>query len=350
MELVFKPSQIISRIKSRVKTGNTRSIYIKGKPGGGKTEITKQAAREIAATEKNFGFKMIHAPLMQPEDYGLPVPSKDRESVNFIVSQSKFPIEGSDCPERGIFLIDELPQADAAGQKILANLIQEREIHGHKIKEGWFIVATGNNAGDRSGAGKLLTHLADRVSIFELVVSLDDWTQWALQSNIPMEVVSFIRFRPDLLNLFDPHAEKNATPRGWAQGVAAALAELDPETELQEVAGDVGKGPAVEFIAFLRVFRNLPNIDAILHAPKTTAVPTDTATLYAVCGALAHKATRGNLANALTYVQRIRGPKGEERNEFQALFMRDCITRNSELAETKTYLQWAVSEGKDLLT
>jgi MoxR-like ATPase len=87
-------------------------------------------------------------------------------------------MEGTNCPEHGIFLIDELAQADTAAQKILRNLIQEREIHGKKLKEGWSIVTTGNRTVDRAGANRLLSHLSNVLTRVELEVSLDDWTAW----------------------------------------------------------------------------------------------------------------------------------------------------------------------------
>jgi hypothetical protein len=335
----MRPNELKDEIKSRNENQIRRALYVEAKPGVGKTEIAGQAAAEA-----KVGFMSIHAPLLQPEDYGLPVPSKDRDTVNFVVAHDKFPLVGSKCPDTGIFLIDELPQADTAAQKILANLIQEREIHGKKLKAGWTIVATGNRAKDRSGANRILGHLGNRVTRVGLEVKLDDWTQWALANAVKTEVVAFIRFRPDFLDCYDPNLEVNATPRSWVQGVSDNLGITAPQSELEVFSGDVGEGPASEFLAFLKVFRNLPSPDAILLDPKKIPVPTDLATLYALCGALAHKATRNNLANALTYVRRI--PK----QEFSALFMKDCISRNKELAETKSYIDWASKEGADLLT
>lgn len=334
----MKPSELKSLITARHKAGIKRPLHVESSPGVGKTQITGQVAREL-----NIDFKAIHAPLLQPEDYGFPVISAKRDNVDFIVSRAKFPIEGADCAEDGIFLIDELSQADNSAQKILANLIQEREIHGRKLKPGWSIVTTGNRTTDRAGANRLLTHLKNRLTTIELEASLDDWCQWALNNSVQVEVVAFLRFRPELLNSFDPQQEMNPTPRSWVEGVSAALGVVDPIQEFPVFRGDVGEGAAAEFCAFLKIFRKLPSPDAILLSPDKVEVPPDPATLYAICGAMAAKITPANFGRVMVYVKRM--PQ-----EFSVLFVRDAIRRNPDLQASAEFIKWASCDGAKLLT
>lgn len=334
----MRPSEFKALIKARHEAGIKRPLLVESSPGLGKTQLAAQAAQELGVE-----FKVIHAPLLQPEDYGLPVISKDKSSVDFVVSFDKFPLEGSKCADSGIFLIDELSQADNSAQKILANLIQEREIHGKKLKAGWSIVATGNRQSDRAGANRILGHLGNRLTRTELDASLDDWTQWALQNEVKSEVIAFIRFRPELLTNYSASAEINATPRAWAEGVSTNLGVIPSSLEFPVFKGDVGEGPASEFLAFLKIYRNLPSPDAILLDPKKSKVPSDPATLYALCGALAHKSTTGNFDRALTYIRRL--PP-----EFSVLFVRDATAKTPDLFNTKSYIDWASKEGADLLT
>lgn len=333
----MKSSELKSIISSRFKANVRRPIYVVSSPGLGKTQIAYQAAKEMG-----IGFKAIHAPLLQPEDYGFPVISADKSDVNFIVSSAKFPLVGSSCPETGVLLIDELPQADNGAQKILANLIQEREIHGQMLKPGWIIIATGNRTTDRAGASRLLTHLKNRVTEIELEASLDDWTQWAIENGIATEVISFLRFRPDLLNAFDSQNETNPTPRAWSEGVAAALGVVGPALEFPVFKGDVGEGAASEFCAFLQVFRELPSPDAILMNPESIEVPNKPNILYALCGALANKVTEVNFGRAMKYVSRM--PE-----EFTVLFVRDAIRRKPAIQSCKEFISWASGAGAKLL-
>src|SRR5262249_22719004 len=152
---------------------------------------------------------------------------------NFVVSEDLFPVEGSNCPDRGLLLIDELPQADANAQKILANVMHARVIHGKRIKKGWGIVATGNRVADRAGANRILTQLKNRLTVVAFDACVEDWELWALDNKVKPEVIAFIRFRPELLNNFDPQSEVNATPRSWVEGVSMRLGIVDSENEFE---------------------------------------------------------------------------------------------------------------------
>ena len=340
----MKPSAFKELIKTRYEAKINRPLLVESSPGLGKTQIARQAAEELTEkdVDKPVGFKVIHAPLLQPEDYGLPVIGKDKRDVAFVVSHEKFPLEESDCEERGIFLIDELSQADNAAQKILANLIQEREIHGKKLKAGWSIVATGNRQMDRAGANRILGHLGNRLTRVELEASLEDWGRWALNNGVQPEVVAFLRFRPELLTNYAPNQEINATPRAWTEGVSANLGVVPSDMEFDVFKGDVGEGPASEFLAFLKIYRGLPDIDQVLRDPKKTKVPEEPNVLFALCGALAFKATTVNFDRALTYVRRM--PP-----EFQVLFIKDSTGRDPELCNSKQYIDWSLNEGADML-
>lgn len=343
----MKPTDFKDLIKAIRGSPSKRAVMVESSPGMGKTQIVAQAAKEL-----KIGFMAIHAPLLQPEDYGMPVVHGARkDELKFIVSSDKFPLEcpqcaskkcGVECVKEGLFLIDELPQADQSAQKILANLVQEREIHGHKIKSGWTIIATGNRQADRAGANRILGHLANRMTRVELEASLDDWTQWALSNGVKPEVVAFLRFRPNLLTNYSAKNEINATPRAWTEGVSARLDLIPKKLELPVFSGDVGEGPAAELLAFLKIFRTLPNPDAVLLNPKKAQVPKDAATMYAITGALVARVTASNFGSAMDYIKRL--PP-----EFSVLFARDATAKDIEIAETKEFIDWASKEGHALL-
>lgn len=331
----MRPTLIASTLESLIRL--CRAAHLEGKPGLGKTQIVRQVADKLG-----IGFMQLHAPLMQPEDYGMPVVSADRTSVTFVVPTEKFPVEGSDCPDVGVLLIDELPQSDNSGQKILANLIQEREIHGKRLKAGWAIVTTGNRAADRAGANRILSHLRNRMTTLEYEAHLDDWCIWALEHGVMPEVVSFIRFRPNLLCDFDPQRDINPTPRAWVEGVSPIIGQVPTEAEFECFKGAVGEGAAAEFVGFLSIYRKLPNPDAVIMDPDGSPVPDDGATRYAISGAIASRATEANFDRVLTYAKRLPA-------EFMVLVVRDAIRHNKSIQNTKAFTQWAMKEGAKVL-
>ena len=335
----MRPSMLAATIKARFENDVKRPLFVEGTPGLGKTQIPKQVAQELGV-----GFQSIHVPTLQPEDCGLPMPNADRTQIRFIVPGEKLPFEHCEkWPDRGILEQDELAQADNSLQKIMANLIQERELHGYKLKPGWMIVATGNRTKDRAGANRILSHLSNRLTRMTLEPNLDDWCTWALNNGVRVEVIQFLRFRPGLLSAFDPQEDISPTPRAWAEGVSPALGVVPPDAEFETFKGDVGEGAAGEFLAFLDIYRKLPDPDVVLMNPDTHPVPTDPATLYALRGALAHRASDVNADRIVTFAKRLPG-------EFAVLMIRDAVQKSMKFAQTKAFIEWASKDGAQLLT
>ena len=304
-----------------------RTICIEGSPGGGKTTIVHQVAEEL-------GIPCIerHMPTMLVEDFGILFPDGD-SGLKYKLPEW-FPIKGK-APDKGILLFDDRNQANSDLQKVLANICQARNLHGTAMPEGWMVVSTGNRQADRAGANRVLGHLRNRETVYELDTHLDDWTQWALDNGVKPEVISFIRFRPALLHDYDPQRDQNATPRSWVEGVSDVLGTVPSDAEFESFKGAVGEGSAAEFVGFLRIFRKLPNPDAVLMNPTTADVPSDPATLYALSGAIAERATEGNFERVCTYAERMPA-------DFSVLTVSYASRKKPELANTAAFNKWVV--------
>tara|TARA_Y100000296_G_scaffold55313_1_gene63469 strand:- start:8453 stop:9436 length:984 start_codon:yes stop_codon:yes gene_type:complete len=309
-----------------------RPVYITGAPGGGKTSITKQFAEKVGAD-----YIHKHMPTMLVEDFGIPFPSADNASFDYRLPKW-FP---ADPDTKAVLCFDDRGQCSQDLQKVVANIEQERELHGCSLPSGVMVVSTGNRVGDKAGANRVLTHLADRETEIELDTNLDDWCKWAIDEGVTAEVVSFIRFRANLLHDFDPQRPKNPTPRSWVEGVSAILGTVRPEAEYECFKGAVGEGAAAEFVGYMKIYRNLPNPDAILLHPDKHDVPTDPATLYALSGSLAERANEGNFSKIITYFNRM--PP-----EFGVLGVSYATRKNEELASTQAFTNWAV-ENQEVL-
>jgi len=306
----------------------TRTLSIEGAPGGGKTTIVHEVAQEldIPCIER-------HMPTMLVEDFGILFPD-NTDKLNYRLPDW-FPVKGK-SPEQGILLFDDRNQAGPDLQKVLANICQARTLHGTPMPDGWMVVSTGNRQADRAGANRVLSHLRNRETVLELETHLDDWTSWAINHGVKPEVISFIRFRPGLLHDFDPQRDQNATPRAWVDGVSDVLGTVPSEAEFECFKGAVGEGAAAEFVGFVRIFRKLPNPDAILLNPQTADVPKDPATLYALSGAIAQRATESNFERVCQYSERM--PP-----EFSVLTVSYAARRNPDLANTQAFTKWSIN-------
>lgn len=312
-----------------------RTLAIEGAPGGGKTSIVHQAGEEL-------GIPVVerHMPTMLVEDFGILYPDGDGEKLTYKLPHW-FPVRGK-APERGILLFDDRNQCGPDLQKVLANICQARNLHGHYLPDGWQVISTGNRKSDRAGAGQVLTHLRNRETVLELETHLDDSLAWMSAHGVRPEVMAFLSFRPALLHDFDPNRDANPTPRSWVEGVSNLLGVVPDGAEFECIKGAVGEGAAAEFTGFLQIWRKLPDPDLILANPGQVPVPTDSATLYAVCGALAYRATTKNFDKVVAYINRIPA------KEFSVLTIKMAVSRDRSLTDTSGFIDWSVA-NQDVL-
>lgn len=132
------------------------------------------------------------------------------------------------------------------------------------------------------------------------------------------------------------------SPRTVANVGKLLNAGMPKSLEYEIISGAAGEGFAAEFLGFLKIFRSLPNPDMVLMAPDAAEVPTDPATLYALSGALAHRASEQNFSNLTKY-------SGRMPAEFSVLTIKDCITRNPQLTNTPGFITWAVDHQNILI-
>jgi hypothetical protein len=125
------------------------------------------------------------------------------------------------------------------------------------------------------------------------------------------------------------------------EGVSAVLGVVPAEAEYECFKGAVGEGAAAEFVGFLRIFRKLPNPDAVLLDPDGADVPSDPATLYALSGALSQRASTSNFARLVAYTKRM--PP-----EFSVLAVTMAVRRDKDLTHTAAFTDWAVQNQEVL--
>jgi hypothetical protein len=307
-------------------------LFLWGQPGVGKSAVTKQVARDA-----NLELVDLRLSLLDSVDLrGFPHMVANR--MHFAVPVF-LPV---DPDSSGILFLDEMNAAPPAVQSAAYQLVLDRRIGEYKLPDNWAIIAAGNRETDQGVTYTMPAPLANRFTHIDFDPNFDDWRTWALQNGIKPEIVNFINFRPGLLNEFDPDKRAFPTPRSWEFVSKITDSSASIEVERGLIAGSIGEGAAAELAGFLKIYRNLPNPDAVLLNPKTADVPTDPATLYALCGALSVRASEANFDRLVEYC-------GRMKPEFQVLCIRDSVTRARELAHTAAFSTWAIQNSSILI-
>ncbi len=321
----MKPSGIAGALMALVPA--QQPVFIWSGPGNGKSSVVSQVAAALKVQLRD-----IRVLLLDPVDLrGLPFLASDGRSK--WATPDFLPQDGA-----GILFLDELNAAPAMVQASCYQLILDRRLGEYTLPEGWAIVAAGNRDSDRAVTTRMPTPLRNRFVHLDFEVDLQEWCEWAIRAGIRPEVIAFLRFRPALLAAFDKDATAFPSPRSWefvSHILEALCSSSNQAIEHELIAGAMGLGPATEFTGFLRMFRGLPDVDAILMNPHQAPVPDEPSAQFAVASALARCASDTNFDRICTYLGRLP-------TEFRILCVRDATLRDSTLRSTSAYVKFQV--------
>lgn len=318
---------------------NNFPVLIKGKPGIGKSDIVAQSCEDA-----NAKLIISHPVVSDPTDYkGLPFADKDGKEAHFLPFGELNAL--INATESTVFFLDDLGQAPVSVQAACMQLILARRINGHKVSDKVTFIAATNRKEDKAGVSGLLEPVKSRfASIVELEVNTEDWVKWAIVNDMPVELLGFVRFKPDMLEKFEPTKDitNSISPRTVANVGKLQKSNLPKELEFEVFKGAAGEAFAAEYIAFLKIFRSLPDIDSIILNPKGAKVSNEPAILAALAQALAHKMSDQNIESICTYLDRLPA-------EISVVCMKDAITRKRDLTQTKAYVKWSVKNSNFII-
>ena len=317
-----------------------RTTLFRGAPGIGKTSFVRAAAAKL-------GIDYIEVNPTMPADEVGGIPDLIREAGKptrtDYAMPNWFPMDPN---TKAILCLDDALQGDKLMQQTLANLIQARNLRGHPLPKGVMIVATGNRVEDNAGVTRMLSHLADRMTIFHVEPDTQSWIDnFALPNGVDERIIAYVTQYPDELNDFNAKAEKCATSRTW-EAVSGRMAFIDSlnfsgnEKVYQKTAqailtGELGMGKATKFWAFCQMWGKVPDVDAILQNPKAVEVVKETDIQYATAVAIAKKMTADTMGNGLEYIE-LMSP------DLTAMAVKLGAREKPELRNSDAFTQWAV--------
>ena len=349
----------IDQVMSIVRYTNGLPKFIWGPPGIGKSAAIHQVCRE-----DNIGLIDVRLSQLDPTDIrGLPIVNREKNEASWATPD--FLPQVARDGERGILFLDELNAAPPMVQAAAYQLTLDRRVGNYFLPPNWDIVAAGNRIGDRGVVFRMPSPLANRFVHIEMEADLELWRRWAFSVGVDPRIIAFLQFKGSgALFSFNPESEETAfaTPRTWeyvnkillSQAVTNSREILyENQNAITAMAGAVGSGMALEFIKYVELTNELPDMQQILTNGGKLKPPSKISLRHAVIAGLTSALVQSKkhqaavlpvfLGNAVDYVKQFEA-------EFATLFVKDIANTDLkfDIHKHPTYVEW-VRANKQLL-
>lgn len=316
---------LIPLIESQIPT------FIWGSPGVGKSSLVQQIANE-----KDMKFIDLRLSLLDPTDLR-GIPFFEQENKKAVWANPEF-LPDSNTKEFGILFLDEINSAPPTIQAAAYQLILDRKIGEYTLPINYSIIAAGNYETDRGVTYRMPTPLANRFVHLSFDLDFTSWKIWAYENNIDARIISYLSYKQSDLFVFDAKSTNKsfATPRSWMFVNDILNSKLDEKLYENVISGAIGKEITIEFLNYIKVMNELPNIDEILQG-KEVIIPTKNSTLYALCigiiYALKENFSTSNLSNILNFSLNLEG-------EFSIMLIRDMQKNGIDVEASPVWKNW----------
>jgi hypothetical protein len=261
-----------------------RPVFMWGPPGIGKSDIVKQIG-----DEQDREVIDVRLSLWEPTDIkGIPYYNSNENTMTW-APPAELP---TDPESTAILFLDELNSAAPATQAAAFQLVLNRRVGTYILPKGVSIVAAGNRDSDKGVTYRMPSPLANRFVHVELKTDFEDWQEWAVNNRVHEQVVGYVGFAKQDLYDFDPKSSSRAfaTPRSWS-----FVSDLLKDDDLEEgtltdlVAGAIGEGLAVKFMAHRKVAKQMPDPTHILNGSVTSCNIKEISAMYSLTVSLCYE-------------------------------------------------------------
>jgi hypothetical protein len=265
-----------------------RPLFLWGPPGIGKSEVVADIAQEMG------GFMIdLRLGQMDPTDIrGIPFYNKELGKMDWAP-----PIDLPDAELAAqypiiVLFMDEMNSAPPGVQAAAYQLVLNRRMGKYVLPDNVVMIAAGNRESDKGVTYRMPTPLANRFVHVEMKVDFPSWQEWAVLNNIHKDVVGYLTFAKQDLYDFDAKSSSRAfaTPRSWSF-VSQLMQDndIDDATATDLIAGTIGEGLAVKYMAHRKIAGRLPKPEDILSGKAKELDVKEVSAMYSLVISLCYE-------------------------------------------------------------
>jgi hypothetical protein len=257
-----------------------RPVFLWGPPGIGKSDLIEGIAAYMNALVIDLRLGQ-----MEPTDLrGIPFYNRDTGTMDWAPPVDLPNTELAEKYDNIVLFLDELTSGAPSVQAAAYQLVLNRKIGNYNLPDNVVIVAAGNRESDKGVTYRMPTPLANRFVHLELKVDFDSWVDWAVVNKIHRDVVGYLTFAKGDLYDFDSKSSSRAfaTPRSWTFVSELIDDRMDANTMTNLIAGTVGEGLAIKFMAHRKFAQKMPNPSDILNGKVTGLEVREVSAMYSL--------------------------------------------------------------------
>lgn len=272
-------------IKHAVK--KKRPVFLWGPPGIGKSQLISQIAAELNGVTVDLRLSQ-----MEPTDLrGIPFYNKDTGKMDWAPPIDLPDAEFASAYDTVILFLDECNSGAPSVMAAAYQLVLDRKVGNYHLPDNVVVVAAGNRESDKGVTYRMPTPLSNRFVHFEMKAEFDSWLPWAVTNNIHQDVVGFLSFSKESLYDFNAKSSSRsfATPRSWEFVSDLIDDEMDHDTMTNLVAGTVGEGLGLKFMAHRKVAGKMPKPEDILSGKVKDLDTKEVSAMYSLVTSMCYE-------------------------------------------------------------
>ena len=198
-------------------------VMLRGKAGVAKSATCNAIAKGVIYDGQPLNFIDLRLSQMDETHFGFPYRQKAKDGSNYEVMDYAMPEWFEEaCDKPTLINFEELNRCSQDVQNAALEILNERTLHGKKLPDHVYMIATGN-MGEEDGCAvqEFDNALINRLILVDFELSYEEWCEYYANENVTNYVVDFVadykeqHYYTPKAKILENEGLPFATPRSW---------------------------------------------------------------------------------------------------------------------------------------